>query len=229
MIAIIFSIIQIKYLIEIVKKLCNAKSAKNKLIMKSPWSYFLLNVPKLSVYSNLHESYESWKTNVIPLEPYGELHSDLIKYIKVDRIIRHLLEYSSYSKSSPIFTNYKKLSDIIGSIREWTALWRTRQNVPNLKRRFPVLDVFQVTVRDTLHYLRFALPIFLLESHKPIFRFSSYLGRVSFLKSNRARILLLHKTKQIPLIQHHFHTKLPITKVCSIKNENFVLVFLRHF
>ena len=50
------------------------------------------------------------------------LHSHLLKYIRVDRIICHLLEYSSYSKSSPIFINYKKLlSIIIGFIREWTA------------------------------------------------------------------------------------------------------------
>ena len=46
------------------------------------------------------------------------LHSDLLKNIIVDGIICHLLEYSSYSKSSPIFTNYDELSDIIGSIRK---------------------------------------------------------------------------------------------------------------
>ena len=45
---------------------------------------------------------------------FHSLHSDLLKYVRVDRIIIHLLEYSSYSKSSPIYTNYKKLSDIIG-------------------------------------------------------------------------------------------------------------------
>ena len=32
------------------------KVRKNKLIMQSPSSYFLLNVPKLSVYSNQRES-----------------------------------------------------------------------------------------------------------------------------------------------------------------------------
>ena len=87
-------------------------------------NFSLLNVPKLSVFSNLHESIrvmENQRESTRVLEIRGKshfLHSDLLKYIRVDRIIYYLFEYSSYSKSSPMFTNYKKLSDIIGFIRE---------------------------------------------------------------------------------------------------------------
>ena len=112
--------------------------------MKSPWSYFLLNVPKLSVYLNLRESIrhgnstraytslrDSTRVRSNPMESRREshsLHSHLLKYIRVYRIICHLLEYSSYSKSSTIFINYKKLSNIIGSIQEWKA--------PRIKQMF---------------------------------------------------------------------------------------------
>ena len=104
------------------KKLCNAKGAKNKLIMKSPWSYFLLNVPELSVYSNLHESIRVMENRREFARILWRVNASPTLCIPIYSNISELIElFVIYSKSSPIFTNYKKLSDIIRSNREWTA------------------------------------------------------------------------------------------------------------
>ena len=88
-------------------KLFSVKFSKASRVLKST-----------RVHTSLGDSTQVSSNLMASRRESHSLHSDLLKYIRFDRIICHLLEYSSYSKSSPTFTNYTKLSDIIGSTRK---------------------------------------------------------------------------------------------------------------